>query len=126
MVPMQNGMDSVGCLRDALGAEHVAGGLCRIFAFIDTPGLSMRCHACARGPQLNAQELLLFLQVAYVSQRRRHRLTSGALAAAQWLRAISISGLFTTPLKKQVSCCDWMCGGGVLHVGRPNPGRNCI
>mmetsp|Transcript_35136 Transcript_35136/g.88547 ORF Transcript_35136/g.88547 Transcript_35136/m.88547 type:complete len:318 (+) Transcript_35136:303-1256(+) len=38
VVPLQNGMDSVDCLKDTLGAEHTAGGLCRIFAFIESPG----------------------------------------------------------------------------------------
>jgi len=38
VVPLQNGLDSVESLRDTLGAKHVAGGLCRIFAFIKTPG----------------------------------------------------------------------------------------
>lgn len=44
VVPLQNGMDSVDCLKDTLGAEHTAGGLCRIFAFIESPGAHHRPH----------------------------------------------------------------------------------
>jgi 2-dehydropantoate 2-reductase len=39
VVPLQNGVDAPDELAAALGADHVLGGLCRIFAYIEEPGL---------------------------------------------------------------------------------------
>jgi 2-dehydropantoate 2-reductase len=38
VVPMQNGVEAVGQLAQALGREHVLGGLCRIMSSIAGPG----------------------------------------------------------------------------------------
>lgn len=38
VVPLENGIEAPGELADAVGAEHVLGGLCRILAFITAPG----------------------------------------------------------------------------------------
>jgi 2-dehydropantoate 2-reductase len=45
VVPLQNGVDAPARLAQALGAEHVLGGLCRIYSFIVAPGHI--CHAGA-------------------------------------------------------------------------------
>ena len=38
IVPLQNGIEAPGQLADVFGATHVLGGLCRILAYIVTPG----------------------------------------------------------------------------------------
>lgn len=38
VVPLQNGLDTPEVLARAIGAEHVAGGTCSAFCFIDGPG----------------------------------------------------------------------------------------
>jgi 2-dehydropantoate 2-reductase len=39
VVPLQNGVDSVGTLTRTIGAEHVAGGTCYLAAVISEPGV---------------------------------------------------------------------------------------
>lgn len=39
VVPLQNGVDSVGTLALAIGAEHVAGGTCYLAAVVSEPGV---------------------------------------------------------------------------------------
>lgn len=39
VLPLLNGVDATEQLSDALGARHVLGGLCRIIAFIEGPGV---------------------------------------------------------------------------------------
>jgi 2-dehydropantoate 2-reductase len=39
VVPLQNGVDSVGTLTKAVGADHVAGGTCYLAAVISEPGV---------------------------------------------------------------------------------------
>ena len=38
VVPLQNGIEAPSQLADVLGAEHVLGGLCGLFTFIEGPG----------------------------------------------------------------------------------------
>jgi 2-dehydropantoate 2-reductase len=38
VVPLENGVEAPGQLAEVLGAQHVLGGLCRIFSAIVTPG----------------------------------------------------------------------------------------
>lgn len=38
VLPLQNGVEAVGQLSDALGADRVLGGLCRILARVEEPG----------------------------------------------------------------------------------------
>jgi 2-dehydropantoate 2-reductase len=38
VLPLQNGVEAAGALSQALGAEHVVGGVCEVLAWIESPG----------------------------------------------------------------------------------------
>ena len=62
VVPLQNGVEASDTLASLLGREHVAGGLCRIIAYVDAPGQIRHVGAepdIAFGPLMNGQRTQL-------------------------------------------------------------------